>query len=521
MDLIYLFVLISFFASSIAFLAKNIHIYQLNHYKNKFQIEWIIKNKKELALQNVGLLLIIILAFIPNAFSKVLMSIIYIIEAIINMPKKKKSKIPIVYTNRVKRLILTEIIIDLLIIMFVNTLLSQRLVFVILAVLNILIPFKLLLLNFINIPINKTINRRYIKEAKNKIKAMKNLIVIGVTGSYGKTSVKNYLGKLLGSKYNVLITPKNYNTLLGVAKTIRENLKATHEIFVCEMGADSLGEIDEICKLVEPDHGIITAIGPQHLETFGSIENVIKTKFELADNVKENGMVFLNYDNEYIREGKKYDNKEIISYGIENGNISFYAYAIRSTEKGIEFKMKDVNNEEYTFTTKILGEHNVQNLVGCIGMANKLGISMKELVGRVKQIEPVQHRQQLIRSGNNLIIDDAYNSNPSGAKSALKTLSQFDGCKILITPGMIELGEKQNELNYEFGAQAAKVCDYVILVGSKQTESIYNGLVSKKFGVEKLIVVESLKEAMSEANKIDAKSDPKIILLENDLPDNY
>lgn len=518
---IFYVIIISFFCSSIAFLARNIHIYQLNHYKNKFQIDWLNKNKRELLIQNIGLLINLILVIIPNIFSKILMIVIYIIEAFINFPKKKNAKIALVYTNRVKRLIITEILLDLIILVIVNTCFNENISLILLVILNILIPFKLFLLDAINKPINVLINKTYIKKAKNKIKSMKNLVVIGVTGSYGKTSVKNYLGKLLSGKYNVLITPKNYNTLLGVAKTISENLKATNEVFICEMGADSVGEIEEICKLVEPNHGIITAIGPQHLETFGSIENIIKTKFELADSVKENGIVLLNYDNEYIRNGKKYDNKRVFSYGIDNSNYEYYAYDIKSTEKGIEFKMKDKNSVEYSFMTKILGSHNVQNLVGCIGMANNLGVSMKELVGRVKQIEPVPHRQQLIKNGDTLIIDDAYNSNPSGAKSALKTLSEFEGCKILITPGMIELGEKQDELNYEFGERAATSCDYIILVGSKQTKAIYDGVLNRKFDEDKLIVVENLKAAITEAYKIDTNGNKRIILLENDLPDNY
>jgi UDP-N-acetylmuramoyl-tripeptide--D-alanyl-D-alanine ligase len=272
------------------------------------------------------------------------------------------------------------------------------------------------------------------------------------------------------------MTPKNYNTTLGVTRTIRDELQATHEIFICEMGATRVNDIKEICDIVKPKYGIITSIGPQHLESFKSIENVVKTKFELADSLSEDGIVFLNYDNKYIKNNKIKQNK--ITYGIEKTKGKHYqAYDISATDKGLSFKMKDENNQEYVFNTKVLGKHNIVNIAGCIAVASKLGIPMKTLVQRVKLIEPVEHRQQLIESGSDLIIDDAYNSNPSGAESALYTLSMFEGEKILITPGMIELGEKQYDCNFEFGKQAAKVCDYIILVGKKQTKPIYEGIM--------------------------------------------
>ena len=155
----------------------------------------------------------------------------------------------------------------------------------------------ILIADIVNKPINHMINKKYINEAKKIINGMPNLIVIGVTGSYGKTSTKNFLYKLLSSKYNVLMTPKNYNTTLGVTMTIRNELKATHEIFICEMGATRVNDIKEICDIVKPKYGIITSVGPQHLESFKTIENVIKTKFELADSIPQEGLVLLNYDN--------------------------------------------------------------------------------------------------------------------------------------------------------------------------------------------------------------------------------
>lgn len=499
-------------------LSLNIHIFQLNHYKNKFQIDWIKKNFKKIAKKSLLFFVGIISLLLFKNVGKVIASILFIIGFFIN--RRKNEKINLVYTNRVKRLIGTAYIGYLIIFIATYRLTNNYVIaYISLEVCSILAPILMLVFNFINLPINKIINNKYVKEAKKKIQSMPNLIVIGVTGSFGKTSTKNYLYKILSSQYNVLITPKNYNTLLGVSKTIRENLKATHEVFICEMGADNVGEIEAICKLVKPKYGILTSIGPQHLETFGSIENIIKTKFELVDSIKDKGCVFLNYDNEYIKNQKC--DKNPVTYGIENKKVDFYAYDIEANKNGLEFKVKE-NEEEYNFSTGILGKHNVQNIVGCIALARTLGIDMKKINQRVKQIESVPHRLQLIKGEKYSMIDDAYNSNPAGAKSALETLKSFkDEYKILVTPGMIELGEKQYECNFEFGELAAKVCDYVILVGKDQTKPIYDGLIKKKYKKDKIEIIEDVKEAFTIITELESDGKHKVALFENDLPDNY
>lgn len=497
------------------YLSSNIHIYQLNHYKVDAQINWIGRNILKLLIQSVIYVILILAINIDISIYSALTIGLLLLAIFINIPKKAKK--PLVYTSRVKRLIISTYILIGIAFLVIR---QQNIILIISYVLMGLTPILVLLMDFINKPINNLVNRKYVNEAKKIIDEMPNLIVIGITGSYGKTSTKNYLYKLLSSKYNVLMTPKNYNTTLGVTMTIRNELKATHEIFICEMGATRVNDIKEICDIVKPKYGIITSIGPQHLESFKSIENVVKTKFELADSLPEDGIAFLNYDNNYIREHKI--SKKMVTYGIEKSKEKDYlAYEINATDKGLSFKMKDADTEEYTFNTKVLGKHNIVNISGCIAVASKLGIPMKTLVQRVKLIEAVEHRQQLIESGSDLIIDDAYNSNPSGAESALETLNMFEGEKILITPGMIELGEKQYDCNYEFGKQAAKVCDHIILVGKKQTKPIYDGIMSMKYKKEKLQVVEDVKEGIKIARSLKTGKKRRVILLENDLPDNY
>jgi UDP-N-acetylmuramoyl-tripeptide--D-alanyl-D-alanine ligase len=285
------------------------------------------------------------------------------------------------------------------------------------------------------------------------------------------------------------------------------------------MGARNVGDIKELCDIANPRYGVITAIGPQHLDTFGTIENVEKTKFELADAVPDDGMVFLNYDNEIIRN--KSIGKPLVSYGAssEAGGRDYAAGDIRVSSAGSSFRVTFPDGESRQFETRLIGKHNVQNIVAAIAVADYLGVDRDDIALGVRRLEAVPHRLQLIRKNSIIIIDDSYNSNQSGAEAALETLGMFDGTKILVTPGMVELGEAQDELNRRFGEQAGAVCDYVILMGEKQTRSIREGLKNVSYPDEKISVAETLKQAFEFIEKI--KSEQKVVLLENDLPDNY
>lgn len=509
---------LSFCVSYFILLKHNIHIFQINFYKVKPQIKWICSNIKNILIPSLMSAVAGVCLIFNNSYFMILYAILVLLSGLISVEKNVKK--PIVYTLRVKRMIITAYILNILIGVATYFLTkSFNITLIILAYLNVFVPFLMLFANLINLPINRVINKKYINEAKKKIDSMKNLIVIGVTGSYGKTSVKNFLYKCLSEKYNVLITPENFNTTLGVVKTIRENLNATHEIFVCEMGATHVNDIKEICDIVHPKYGVITSIGPQHLESFCSIENVIKTKFELVDSLPDDGIAFLNFDNEYIKN--QGTNKNVVTYGVENVDNMYNAYDLKADESGITFKVNEKDGNIQEFKSKVIGKHNIENMVGAIAVANMLGIPLSKLVKRIRQIEPVKHRLEVIKRGEDIIIDDAYNSNPVGSKSALDTLSSFDGIKILVTPGMIELGNKEYECNFEFGKYVYGKCDYVVLIGEKQTKPIYDGISSTKFDKDKIFVVDTLKEGLNLVDSLKVGGKRKVILLENDLPDNY
>ena len=307
---------------------------------------------------------------------------------------------------------------------------------------------------------------------------------------------------------------------MGVVKTIREELKPIHQIFLCEMGATNIGDIKEICDIVNPKLGVITSIGPQHLESFKSIENIIKTKFELADSVKQNdGTIFLNYDNEYIRK-QKIDMKKI-TYGVNNDNLDYNSYNLESSNKGLKFKIMDKSTgEAKELKTKLIGRHNIVNITGAIAVADYLKVPMSKISIKVREIQNVKHRLELLPKGNITIIDDAYNANPISSKSAVDTLAEFKGVKVIVTPGLIELGKEQERYNYEFGKYMANVCDYIFLVGADNYEAMRKGIQENNYDMKKVFKVNLPQEAVKQIIDWNLK-EPVTVLLENDLPDNY
>lgn len=519
MDIVFLYIgLILFSLAFWGVMRYNLHMFQLNGYKNKEHGRWIIKNLKNQLI----LAAVLFASAITAVWNIILTAIVFYIVLIGVMAyyfylRKTNVKKKLVFTKRVNRLIVTDAVINVA--AAICSVLAGRFGFLVLGGLIFIQPLMMILVNIINSPVEKSINRYYINDAKKILAQMPDLKIIGVTGSYGKTSVKYYLQTLLKSKYNVLVTPASYNTPMGVVKTIREELKPIHEIFVCEMGARNIGDIKELCDIVHPHYGVITSIGPQHLETFLNMDNIADTKFELADAIPDTGLIFLNGDNEYIND-KSVDYKNKIFYSTVPKDGCYYAENVKVSQTGTEFDIVTPDKSRETFRMQLVGNHNVINVAGAIAVANSLGIELSALKAAVRKIQPVAHRMQLIEKGGVTIIDDAYNSNPIGSKAAVETLAMFDGVRILVTPGMVELGAEEERFNYEFGTYAAKCCDYIALVGKKHTAPIAKGISEAGFAADRCKAFDRLEEAMAFAYSIPT-SEHKYILLENDLPDNY
>ena len=469
-------IIVEYIINLILLLIFSMHMFQLNSYFFKKHMRWMNKNLKKVVLQFLLILVPSVLLLLNNMIGNIVAIILLGVSIIYNIPKEK-SKISLKLTSRVKRMFVTEFILILIgvLVLGIDKFILQKL-----FILNILSPIICIFANLINSPIEYLVRQRYINDAKRILKGMPNLTIIGVTGSYGKTSVKNFLYKTLSSKYEVLITPKNYNTTMGVVRTINEKLTSMHQLFVCEMGAKYIGDIKEITDIVNPSYGIVTAIGPQHLDTFKSLDNVRKAKLELVDSLPDDGIAFVNWEDENIRNSKI--TKNMVKFGLSK-EADYYATNIDITERGSSFDVVIPDKEPIRIKTRLLGNLNILNIVGAVAIADKLGLTADEIKVGAKYIRPVPHRLELKQNPNgSIIIDDAYNSNIKGAKMALEVLKSFEHKKrILITPGIVELGDKQAEINQELGRAAAEASDFIILVGASQAVPIYNGIKEKHY----------------------------------------
>lgn len=368
-----------------------------------------------------------------------------------------------------------------------------------------LAPFAALLAGAVNAPMEKLIAKRYIKRAKRKL-AEASPVVIGITGSYGKTTAKNLLRGMLGE--SALATPGSYNTPMGVCLTVNNDL-ADEKYLIAELGARYKGDIKELCGIVSPKIGIITAIGDMHLETLKDRAGVADAKYELAKALPEDGLLVLNgynADCAALAERVAPCKKTVVGVG---GDISYKDLAIDAN--GTSFTLV-MDGAEYPITTKLLGAHVAELACVCAAAARFCGVSAERIAAAVEAARPVEHRLQLLEGG---VIDDAYNSNPVGAKNALDVLACFEE-KIIITPGFVELGSIEKQCNTELGRNIAAVCDHAFLVGSR-AEDIKAGAIAAGMDENMISCFASRAEAVESLKEI---TGARVVLFENDLPDN-
>lgn len=383
----------------------------------------------------------------------------------------------------------------------------------------VFIPFFILISGLFTRPVETYIQNGFKKQARKKLASMPDLKVIAITGSYGKTSTKFMIRDLLKERFNVCSTPGSYNTPMGICKVINNDLQANHQILILEMGARYEGNIQELCDIAKPDISVVTNVGVAHLETFGSQEVIAKEKGTLVDRLESGDVAVLNADDPRVSKmGRDRSEIERILVGLNTGSIT--ASDISYNTSGMSFKVS-LEDQTETFQTKLLGAHNAQNLLLAIGVAHHFGLRLKTMAIAARKIEPIEHRLELKQNGELTIIDDAFNSNPVGAKNAVEILGQFDsGKRIIITPGMVELGDIEEEENYKFGQAIGNAnLDLVILVGEERVKPIQEGIRSVDSASLNVRVVNSLFEANDLIKKVAQSGD--VILYENDLPDVY
>lgn len=507
---------------------------QLTGYKLKSYLKWFKETKCSYVSRLFMLSFLSLLAMILTnvlledffvgklkmfSYSSILFYLLFCSLFIVNLFNSKQ-KTPLKYTKRMIRLVVVYTVIvagATLGIEYLGFRFMPLLSFGSISIVPLFLPIAVFLAYFITWPIEKLISKSYINRAKKKLAERKDLKVIGITGSFGKTSVKNILSTILSEKYKICPTPSSYNTPLGLAKTILSNLKSDDEIFIAEMGAKQVGDISELCEMVKPKVAVVTGVGNQHLLTFGTIENIVKTKSELVEFVLEQkGNVYVNTDGKFAAEiAEKYP--KVTSVSLENNR--FNISEIVTSKNGSSFVL-ELDGKKKKCKTILLGKHNISNILLACSVAIDLGLSFDEIVAGIEKLHSVSHRLEIIKSSSiYTIIDNSYNSSVQGSEASIEVLSQFEGKKFVITPGLVELGKEQFNANFEFGKSMAKVCDYVIVDSTINFDAINSGLLVAGFDKSHILRAGSLSQAVKVLNTWAEPDD--VVLFENDLPDNY
>jgi UDP-N-acetylmuramoyl-tripeptide--D-alanyl-D-alanine ligase len=412
-------------------------------------------------------------------------------------------------------------------------------------------PWVLLAANLLLRPVQGAINRRYVHRARRSLSAWDPLVV-GITGSYGKTTTKFCVGAVLEADRPTLVTPESYNSFLGVIRTINEHLRSSHRAFVVEMGMFRRGDIAELCDLVHPTVGVLTAIGPMHLERLGSIEQIAAAKGELLDALPPHGHFVTNAEDPRCLELAARATVPVTLFAIDDhrtrGTVAAASPGVPVTQSTphpsprmpahVQVIARDVrladgrthfnlhldgpHSSPVAISAGLLGRHNVSNLLAAAAVGRVLGIPPTLIAEGLAGVQAPDHRLQPIHNGRAgvIVIDDAYNSNPDGAAAALEVLGEHPATRrLLVTPGMVELGDMEEDLNRRFGEQAASVCDVAILVGSARTAPIQAGLEAAGADPSSVHVVGDIGEATALLGSLTRPGD--VILFENDLPDTY
>jgi len=500
---------------------------QQNSYRNERYSRWLHASQDTTSMMRLVSGAVVLASMSTLSVSVVGMTLIAVVSLVnaVTLSRRKYKK-PLVMTQRAWRIFAVMIVLSLIVVVpaaVVGLRMGYALEYAATASLCVYCFSHIFAFaaNWLLRPVEKHINDRYYHDAECILRSMPDLKIIGITGSYGKTSTKHYLNRILSEHFDVMMTPGSYNTTMGVIRTVREYLKPYNEVFIVEMGAKQIGDIREICDLVHPSIGIVTAVGEQHLESFGSIENVQRTKFELVDALPSDGLAVVNDDFPYVAS-RHVDNVECIRYAVSaTENAGYVAVDIVYSPTGTRFTVKGPDGFAEGFETRLVGECNVSNLLAAVIVALRLGVPVDKIRYAVSRIDQVEHRLSMKRTpGGVTIIDDAFNSNPSGSRMALDVLAMMTGGRrIVVTPGMIELGERQEQLNHEFGRKIAVSADIAIVVGEYNREAIVSGIESVKPRSAEVHTVATFAESQRLLSTMLRSGDT--VLYENDLPDTF
>ncbi len=511
-----------------------LHFLQLEHYEGARLLMWLRRrSSRRLKLELAGLLAVYAGAVAARASGEVwlaalllLLSCVIAYEGVAEWTMRAVK--PLVLTPRARRLLATALTPALIVALGAVpvavlapsalaigvVLLTSWLLLALSA--HVLLSAKLLLA-----PLERRVNSRFVDAAERRLREVAPLR-IGITGSYGKTTTKLCVGAVLSADRKTLVSPASFNSHLGLVRTINEHLKQTDEAFVAEMGMFRRGDIAQLCELVRPSIGVLTAIGPMHLERLGSMESIMAAKGELMEALPADGFFITNGDDPRCLAIAKRSSAPVTLFAVENEDAQVRASSVKMEGGRTHFDLVIEGDEAAHVSAALLGAHNVCNMLAAAAVGWVLGIDPRKIASALETVAPPQHRLSSIHNDSTgvVVLDDAYNSNPVGAAAALEVLREHAAKRrLLVTPGMVELGELEEQLNRSFGERAGEVCDLVILVGGVRTRPMSEGLVASGMSERDIHVVADMAAATALLARLTRRGD--VVLFENDLPDTY
>ncbi len=516
-----------------------LHLLQLEHYELSRLRVWVGRRGERLVPRELGLgvgtatLLAACFALGLPAAAATLAAVGFVLAAIRARAVLGRDQVkPLQFTPRATRIYATALVLAalalaaaLVLAALTDPTLGALALAAIAAGLLLLTPELLGLANLAMRPVQRADNARFERRARRRLREVAPL-TIGITGSYGKTTTKGCVAQVANLAGPTLPTPASFNSYLGVIRTINENLRPDHRTFVVEMGAYRRGDVAELCRLVEPRIGILTAIGPAHLERFGTLEETTRAKGELAEGLPADGIFITRADDARCREAAERAPCPVRLFSPDpHPDAVAWAENARLDDGRSRFDLclrEGGETVRHPVGARLLGRHNIANLLAAAVAGVELGLAPEQIARALGQVKPPEHRLSPIvnRAAGIVVIDDAYNANPAGAQAALEVLAAHPGKRrVLVTPGMVELGDREASENERFGAAAAAVCDLVVLVGEKQSEPIRRGLEGAGFASDSLHVVAD--SGAAERLLAETSRAGDVILFENDLPDLY
>ncbi|MFV1979918.1 MAG: UDP-N-acetylmuramoyl-tripeptide--D-alanyl-D-alanine ligase [Rhodothermia bacterium] len=508
------------------------HVFQLEGYKTHEFSSWLTGiGKRTILLKEhvaASILLFGFLALTTNNAGAWLVAVALAIWLIVLGSARKyrsdDAKKPLAFTPRMLRLTGTVTVLSLIVLVGAGSVVLvgfewPAALLSALLVVDLVAPYAVLAGGKAAQPIETNIQNGFKHSAHQKLEASTDLTVIGITGSYGKTSVKFAVAEILSRRFSILATPGSYNTPMGISKVVNNNLRTSHQFLILEMGARYPGDIKELCEIARPDVAVLTTIGVAHLETMGSADAILQTKAELVEYMKEGGAVVANFDDDGVMRIARSAHGPVITASIRSPEADIVAGNISYDIEGCRFVVTMGAEREEMHST-LLGAHNVANILLGLGVGSLFGLRLRQMKHAVTRLRPIPHRLQLRQEGPITVIDDSFNSNPVGARNAVDILGRFrTGNRIIVTPGMVELGSSQDDENRKLGRFMAEHVDLAVLVGPSQTEPIREGLMAAGFREDSIMVCQSLFEARDLLQ--DRLLPGDVVLYENDLPDQY